>query len=258
LIYLPDDVSIRTSDHHGALLKQAYDAWGWWVSLVLDVQSLAEDPEHDSLCLGCLLVTDELQASMFTMMTGFYRQSIADLRSALEALLMGVYYRRFPNAEMFQRWADGDQGAQVSFNGARGTLARSVPFKLSNNQPGELTSLMSQRGWVDFLYTTLSGFSHGRPFYVNRFGDRIPSMNVEMWGGSNGPIYEPRSVRLWTTYYFDISLLLVLLVGLAEPRLVKLARPTDIPYTAFLDRLLTSHPYPLPLARAIVRYLLET
>jgi hypothetical protein len=28
LVHLPDDVSIRTSDFHGTLLKQANDAWG--------------------------------------------------------------------------------------------------------------------------------------------------------------------------------------------------------------------------------------
>jgi hypothetical protein len=96
---------------------------------------------------------------------------------------------------------------------------------------------------------------HGRPYFVNRFGDRIPAMNVELWGGSNGPIYEERSVRLWNAYYFDTSLLALLLVGLAEPRLVKLAKPQDIPYSVFLERLLSFHLYPLPLARTIAQHL---
>lgn len=214
------------------------------------------DARDDPLSLGFLLVTDELQASTYAMMTGFYRQSIAELRSALEAMLMGVYFHRHPDAERFKRWADGDQGDVGTFHRARGSLARSSPFNLFNNQPEPLTSLMKQGGWVDFLYSTLSGFSHGRPYYVNRFGDRIPSMNVELWGGSNGPIYEDRAVRLWTTYYFDIHLLIVLLAGLAEPRLATLSRPTDIPYAAFVGRLFAWHPYPLPVARAIARHLL--
>jgi hypothetical protein len=255
LVYLPDDVSIRTSDFHGTLLKQANDAWGWWVSLMLDIQSVVETPSDDPLSLSSILVTDELQASTFTMMTGFYRQSISALRSALEALVMGVYFHRFPDAKQFERWAGGELGEQVSFSRARSTLARTEPFSMFNNQPGEITSLMKQGGWVDFLYNTFSGFSHGRPFYVNRFGDRIPTMNVELWGGSNGPIYEEQSIRLWNAYYFDICLLALLLVGLAEPRLVQLAKPQDIPYSVFLGRLLTYHLYPLPLARAIARHL---
>src|SRR6266540_3797030 len=257
LVYLPDDVSIRTSDHHGTLLKQANDAWCWWVSLVLDIKSLVEVPRDSSLSLSSMLVTDELQASIFAMMTGFYRQSISALRSAIEALVMGVYFHKFPDAEKFKRWADGDLGEQVSFNTAKSRLARTKPFSLFNKQPGEITSLMKQDGWVDFLYSTFSGLSHGRPFYVNRFGDRIPAMNVELWDGSNGPIYEPKSVRLWNAYYFDVCLLALLLVGLAEPRLIKLERPQDIPYGVFLDRLLSYHLYPLPLARAIAQYLLS-
>jgi hypothetical protein len=257
LVYLPDDVSIRTSNYHGTLLKHANDAWGWWVSLVLDIQSLLDVRTKDPLSLSSILVTDELQASIFTMMTGFYRQSISALRSAVEALVRGIYFHLFPDPRMFKRWADGDLGEQVSFDRARSRLARTEPFSLFNNVPGEITSLMKQDGWVDFLYRTFSGFSHGRPFYVNRFGDRIPAMNIELWGGSNGPIYKEGSVRLWNAYYFDVCLFALLLVGLAEPRLIEFAEPEDIPYSVFLDRLLTYHLYPLPLARAMARHLLS-
>jgi hypothetical protein len=203
LIHLPDDVSLRTSNHHGTLLKRADDVWSWWVSLSLDLQSLAAHPDDDSLCLGWLTASDELQASTYAMMTGFYRQAIAGLRSALEAALMGVYFRQFPDPKKFERWADGHEDGKVWFGKAREALGKSEPFSLFNDPHAELTSLMQKGGWVDFQYATLSGFSHGRPFYVNRFGDKVPSMNVELWNGSNGPIYESRSVtgprldRVW-------------------------------------------------------------
>jgi len=256
LMHLPDDVSLRTSDHHGTLLKRAYDVWDGWVSLTLDAQSLVEKPIDDSLCLACLMVSDELQASTSALMTGFYRQAVSGLRSALEAMLIGVYFRQFPDAAKFQRWADGHEDGRVWFGKARRALAEAEPFSRFDDPSGELTSLMKQGGWVDFLYATLSGFSHGRPFYVNRFGDRIPSVNVELWGGSNGPIYEERSVRLWTAYFFDVSLVLLLLVGLTDRRLVRLEKPTELPYGTYLARLMAWHPGPPTVARAVANYVM--
>jgi hypothetical protein len=88
LISLPDDASIRTSDHHGGLLRAALDVWSHWIGLVLDVQSLVTAPRDDPLALACLVVSDELQASTFGALTGFYRQAIAGLRSALDAVVV--------------------------------------------------------------------------------------------------------------------------------------------------------------------------
>src|SRR5918996_3728101 len=65
LTWLADDVSLRTSEHHGSTLRAANELWGYWVSLTLDVQSLLADPREDALALGCLAVTDELQASSY-------------------------------------------------------------------------------------------------------------------------------------------------------------------------------------------------
>jgi hypothetical protein len=257
LIHLPDDVSIRTSNYHGTLLKRAYDVWGGWVSLTLDLQSLTTRPRDDALCLGWLTAGDELQASTYAMMTGYYRQAIAGLRSALEAVFMGVYFRQFPDPKKFERWADGHEDGRMWFGKAREALAESEPFSLFNDLQAELASLMRKRGWVDFQYATLSGFSHGRPFYVNRFGAKVPSTNVELWGGSNGPVYEPRSVRLWTTLFFDVSSLLLLLVGLTEPRLMTLTKPTDLPYAEYLVRVLNWHPALPSVAIAAGRYLLS-
>jgi len=60
---LPDDVSLRTSDHHGTVIRRAQDCWGEWISLVLDIQSLGADPTRDSLAVAAMNVADELQVS---------------------------------------------------------------------------------------------------------------------------------------------------------------------------------------------------
>lgn len=228
LVFLPDDVSFRTTDHHGALFHQAYETWGNWVSLVLDVQGVTTDPRDDALALACLNVSDELQASTYLALTGFYRQAIAVLRSAVEGIVVGCYFRAFPDPEGFADWADGERAGKQRFMTMRTRLAGVTPCSDFKGISGEFPSLMGDDGWVNYIFGSTSGFSHGRPFQVNRWGDRVPSSNVELWGGSNGPVYEPGSVTLWSTFFFDSTLLCLELVGLADERVARLTSSTDV------------------------------
>jgi hypothetical protein len=59
------------------------------------------------------------------------------------------------------------------------------------------------------------------------------------------------------TCFFDVCLVLVLLVGLTERRLITLAKPTDIPYAQYLMRLLAWHPAPPSVAKAVSRHVLR-
>jgi hypothetical protein len=260
VVFLPDDVSVRTSDHHGELLRAAHDVWGHWTGLVLDVQSLVVAARDDPLALACLVVTDELQASIYAVLTGFYRQSIAGLRSALDAIVAGAYFRALPNPDKFAQWADGQREGQLWMRDVRKQLSKVEPYRrfeasAHDRSESSRATLLGRSGWLNFLYAHLSGFSHGRPFYVGESGNRLPSSNVELWGGSNGPVYEPRSVRLWSRFYFDVALVSLLLVGLADTRLLTLTHPADIHYAEFLKRTLAWHFGPPPVARDIVSYL---
>jgi len=105
----------------------------------------------------------------------------------------------------------------------------------------ETETLFAKKGWIDFLYRRLSAFSHARPFFTDEDGNRIPTLNMELWGGSNGPVYESRSVRMWSVYYFDVAICCLLLVGLAEPRLLTINRPTDITFSEFVRRVRRWH-----------------
>lgn len=107
VVHLPDDVSLRTSDHHGTLVRRAYETWGMWVSLQLDVQATFEPPDRfseDVLQVSCLNVTDELHASLYFMLTGFYRQAISVLRSALDGVVAGAFFRAYPDRVRATRW----------------------------------------------------------------------------------------------------------------------------------------------------------
>lgn len=255
LVWLTDDVSLRTSEHHGTLLRKANQLTGHWIEMVLDIQSLIQNPRDDALALACLDVHDDLQASIYTMLTGFYRQSIATLRMALEETLAGAYFRAYPDSTKVQQWADGLREGQLWVREIREELSKIEPY--SSFERGEY-KLCGKSGWVDFLYSRLSGFSHGRPFYTDEEGNRVPTSNVGLWCGSNGPVYEPRAVKLWSAFFFDTALLCLVLVGLAEKRILHLKKPTGIGFKEFLERTLFWHldiAPPHPVAHEIVRFL---
>jgi len=252
LVCLTDDVSLRTSEHHGTLLRRANQFLEHWTALLLDLQSLVPEPRDDALCLASLDASDDFQASLFTMLTGFYRQAIAGLRTALEAVLAGAYFRAYPDPNKFQQWADGHKEGQIWVREIRKELKTHRLY--SQFEVGE-HPLLGKDGWVEFLYSRLSAFSHGRPFLTDEAGNQIPTSNVGLWGGSNGPVYEPRAVKLWSAFFFDTALLCLILVGLAERRLLRLKNPTNINFKEFLRRVLSWHRHPNPIAIKIANYL---
>lgn len=251
---LPDDVSLRTSEHHGTLLLNANELVSHWITMVCDIQSIVSDPREDALALACLNAYDDLRASIYTMLTGFYRQSVATLRMVLEEILAGVYFRAYPDANKFQQWVDGLKEGELRVKRIRNELSKKEPY--SYFETGEF-KLFGEGGWVEFLYSRLCGFIH-RPFYTDEEGNQIPTSNVGLWGGSNGPVYEPRAVKLWSAFFFDTALLCLMLVGLAEERLRTLKKPTDISFWEFLELVLSWHPAPCPVAKDIVGFFVSS
>jgi len=234
IVTLPDDVSIRTTDFHGSTLKDAHETWEHWITLLLDLQSLTPAPSEDGLCLATMILTDELQASTYACLTGFYRQAIAGLRLGIEAVAAGTYFRAAPNAAKYALWADGLKEGQLWMRDIRNELAHVPPYSKFEGGAGKDT-LLGKEGWLNFLYGRLSAFSHGRPFFSTDEGDVVPTCNVGLWDGSNGPVYERRSVRLWSVFYADVALCCLLLVGLAEPRIVNLERRNGIAFGDFVN-----------------------
>jgi hypothetical protein len=82
LMHLADHASITTSNHHGKLLKRLYELERGWVHAIGE--------PHDWLSEAMIDVMDDFHASLFLLLHGFYRQSIATLRSVLETTLVGA------------------------------------------------------------------------------------------------------------------------------------------------------------------------
>ncbi len=236
ITHLPDDVSLRTSDHHGSDLNRAYDAWGDWISLALALQYVdGAEPRVDApTVIASFVVTDELQSSIYSALCGFYRASIGDLRLALEGAVAGLYFTVFPDRGLLQAWQEGTH--ELRMNEARQRLAQPEPCR---RYPG----LMNDKEWVAESFRQLNGFSHGKP----------STANVELWEGSNGPIYVPESFLLWRAAFGDTLLLAVLLTSLAEPRLLRATYPKDLNVIDFIQRLIAWHPEPPEVASDIQR-----
>ncbi|MFI5021643.1 MAG: hypothetical protein ACHQRJ_08325 [Alphaproteobacteria bacterium] len=84
IMHLPDDVAIKISNHQGTKLRLLYSLWGDWIEAV-------GDPSHpDNLFGGMLDAADCFQCTTFDFLHGFYRSALANLRSALELVMIGV------------------------------------------------------------------------------------------------------------------------------------------------------------------------
>jgi hypothetical protein len=186
LFTLPDTVAYFTSNDHGRELRFMSKLWGECINQL--------SPEiHDEISSGIMNASDEFQAATFNALGGYYRVAIDCLRSALESIIITTYCQARRAEKEFKKWQAGH--LEIGFGGACDKLigaqcARGLS-KLLVARCG--TGLFDQRqkgkngGWVRQLYSGLSDYSHCRPAY----------QAADMWGGSNGPIYEEAAFK-WT------------------------------------------------------------
>lgn len=201
---LPDDVSIRTSNHHGSLLKTLHDLWGAWVEAV----GWDQDPLYDTM----LDATDEFQAATFNALHGYYRQAIGCLRNALEQVTIGTYCQLCGKATKFAQWRAGQ--AQISFGQACDGLAGTASVRPLNAHLQTMLSdsifdqkaQTSSGGWARRLYSELSEYSHARPGFTNS----------DMWA-SNGPVYAYEAFVSTAKMHLQASALCFILVKLGRP-----------------------------------------
>jgi hypothetical protein len=201
---LPYDVSIRTSNHHGSLLKILYALWGAWIEAVGEDQDCLYDTILDA--------ADEFQATTFNALNGYYRQAVGCLRNALEQVITGAYCQICGKATDFAQWRAGK--TELSFGRAcdgldgpaplqplkvhiQATLGDSIFKRKTKTTPG---------GWARRLYSELSNYSHTRPGFTN----------VDMWA-SNGPIYVREAFISTAEMYLQVSALCFIMVKLSRP-----------------------------------------
>jgi hypothetical protein len=171
---LPDDVAVRTSNYHGTTLRQLHDLWGAWVESLGDVQ--------DGMFPVMLDASDDFQAATYTALTGFYRLSIAALRSALELTTIAAWAQICGKRQEFRNWRAGN--IPLSFGqacdglcGTTAALGAHLRATLNDNLFDQKTP-RDEGGFLRRIYGGVSNFSHARPGYAD----------ADM-RSSNGPIY---------------------------------------------------------------------
>jgi hypothetical protein len=191
IMHLPDDVAIRISNHHGTRLKLLYSFWGDWLVAI-------GEPDNPDELFNCMLdAADCFQCMTFDFLHGYYRSALANLRSALELVIIGVYGNVDPSNEKYLGWKGGS--SELGFTPARKSLLESLKGK-----PGSW--LLEPDEFPTRMFRDLCRFTHSRS----------DASDGALWQ-SNGPVYNNGAIKL----AFDTSLRVYAISYL----LVRMGRP---------------------------------
>lgn len=207
---LPDDVSLRTSDHYGSELGAAWSCWGDWLALQHALWEAQPQPHDSATAYTALDAADYLQASVYCALTGYYRLAYTSLRAVVENVTLGMGLELGAAPLTFE---DYKRGRRCNF----AALARSVAShaRVSVVETGLHAKvnddLFGKGGLVLRLWGDLSRSAHARP----------GATDADEWE-SNGPIFVPEAFEGWAECYFTVYAVAVLECRLAQPRLNEL------------------------------------
>lgn len=191
ITHLPDDVAIRISDHNGHRLELLYGLWGDWAVAI-------GDPEMTDELFNCMLdAGDAFQCANFLFLHGYYRAAIAELRVALELVMIGAYGNLKPDDPDYIIWKTS--GSELGFTRFR----RRMHGMLRSDQ---CKWLLSDGEFPDKTFQQLCKFTHSRP----------DLSDGALWE-SNGPVYKHEAVML--TFFTSLSVYAIcyLLIRIARP-----------------------------------------
>jgi hypothetical protein len=211
---LPDDVSLRTSDHYGTILRTSWGFWSEWIALVGALQEVAVD---SPIAEGALDSADHLQASVFSALCGYYRLSFTSLRAVVEKMTaaLSLELGRAPLT-----FAEYSAGREFGFGPAADTLLKhahvaNLEAHLQTIAADDLFRPRRQKddgGLARRLFGRLSKFAHAGPLHTDS----------SMWQ-SNGPIFVAQTFEEWAQCFYLVLSIGVLFSRLAQPKLGALA-----------------------------------
>jgi len=192
IMHLPEDVSIRGSDHEGLRLRLMYQLWGDWLEAI-------GDPDKPDELLDCLLeAADCFQGATFNFLHGHYRTALAELRTALELVTIGAFGNYYPADPGYVEWKAGESEL-FGFTRCRKRL-------LGNVKRGQAKCLFEDDAPLAVTYRKLCNYTHARP-----------DVGYGVLWQSNGPVYNNDAIRLTFFSGFTVQALCYLLVRLVRP-----------------------------------------
>jgi hypothetical protein len=193
IMHLPEDVSIRISDHNGKRLKLLHSLWADWIMAVGD------DPEKPDELYNCMLeAADCFQCANFNFLHGYYRAAVAELRVAFELVMIGTYGNLKPTDEKYTTWKMG--AGELSFTRCRKNLS-----EIMSN--GHVQWMFNDGELLATAYRRLCNYTHSRP-----------GTNYGALWESNGPVYNNQAIRITFLTFLSVVAICYLLVRLARPR----------------------------------------
>jgi len=219
LTTLPDEVAVRTSNRHGALIEILNQLANSWPICVGDSE------QADSVGLSMIEVINEPDASLYNMLVGFYRQAIDSLRIVLESVSIGAYCQLTTQSNVLQNWLDGTDPVKftTAVSGLQGRPETKLLHEHLNREAHIGFADQAHRGkgypggWMRQLYDKVSRYSHGRPLFNN----------TSLWQ-SNGPIYVGRAVAIVAGLFIETLVASYVLVKLCRPDFELPAEARDI------------------------------
>ena len=202
---LPGDVAIRTTSLQGSRVSVLHELLCAWTEAF---------PGDGIVARAMLDGFDSLQAAVFNLVHGFYKEAIFALRSALEILTFATVVELAKDTKSWESWLVGDE---FSFKRQCDRAQGLPPLDGLERRVRTTTGtaiFVSQDGngrnaWARNLYRRLSEYAHAR-------GN---AANAELWE-SNGPIYSARGFALAYHFFLETYALCLILAKVANPGLL--------------------------------------
>ena len=238
MMSLPDDVSIRTSNEYGKTLKTLWFYWDQWNCLVGALQQEAGPLTPCPIAHVACDASDELQASIFCSVTGYYRVAFSCLRNVIEQMTVALQLELSGGLDRFQGWLDGQEELKLGWAADLLPKNASVSALESHLRITIDDDLFSQKGqgrlgggFVRRLFGELSAFTHGAPGFTD-----------SDMRNSTGPIFMREAYERWLNRFRQVYAVGVLEAQIAKPRIRSLAHGSNLTSRSLFDSVLAELP----------------
>lgn len=211
IVILPDDVAVRTSNHHGTTIKQLHELNTSWL------YSTRMPPYRERMSPVMLDVHDEMKAALYNCLVGYYRFSAAGMRNVLELSSIGCWAEVCGKKQEFRDWRKGKielgigRACDGLIKGAsflESHLKSTVADTLFAQKDSKATGIAADGGYVRRIFSGISDYAHSRPKFTSS----------DLWE-SNGPIYVKSAFNHIAWIHFETIAIAYVLALLARPKM---------------------------------------